>query len=90
MLRHTHNVRDDKNTPQNNFNIFVTLSQSLNTTELHVDCDSENFTLLKFFGLYYLRTENFQAIFYAHIRHSSLRQTAKFYYIIHKFGKVMP
>jgi len=54
-----------------------------------IQCASENVTRLKLFELYYLKLENFEAVFYTNIWRSNLCETAKFHSIILKFDEVM-
>jgi len=54
-----------------------------------IQCESENFTPVKLFELYYLKPENFEAMFYTNIWRLNLCQTAKFHLIILKFDEVM-
>jgi len=66
-------------------------SNRVSTISLQVlQCESENFTPLKFLKLYILKTKSFQVIFYTHISRSNLRHTTTFDWIILEFDEVMP
>jgi len=53
---------------------------------IEVQCETENFTPMKFFECYFSKTEHFKAALYVHIWRSNLCQIKNFHSIILKFA----